>query len=178
METDNEDHALHDAVMAIAIDMGQDSRMALPSDEVESAIQSEITYLCSLDGDLVWAIRRATGPDKGRFVVVDGPVGHERSVLIGMVAGLYQDNGYRSVCVAVTAESLDNLGADCGRWTRPYLLEELLAEAARGPVELDDHTVVFVAQGDLMSMRQSHDLMQLAAQYGTKIIFVGKGYEI
>ena len=178
METDDMDDALYDAVMAIANDMGQDSRMALPSDKVEAGIRSAGTNLCPLDGDLAWAIRKATGPDMGRFVVVEGPVGHERSVLIGMVAGMYQDNGYRTACVAVTAKSLDDLGADCGRWTRPYRLDELLADAARGPVELDDQTVVFVAQGDLMSMRQSHDLMQLAAQYGTKIVFVGKGYEI
>ena len=178
METDDKDDALYDAVMAIATDMGQDSRMALPADKVEASIRSAGTNLYPLDGDLAWAIRRATGPDNGRFVVVEGPVGHERSVLVGVVAGLYQDSGYQTACVAVTAKSLDNLGADCGRWTRPYLLDELLADAARGPVELDDQTVVFVTQGDVMSIRQSHGLMHLAAQYGTKIVFVGKGYEI
>ena len=181
MEFDDEDDELADleeALMSVAYEMSQDKSMALPAAEVDERIRRSSLDEEDTDYEVAWGIRTAAGPDSGRLVVVESLIGAERSKLVGTLSFLYLDRGYAMGCVAVTQEALSNLANDCAEVTHAYELDAFIDAAGQGSLDLRGPTLIFVTQGDLMTLQQSLAFIRFAAENAVKVVFVGKGYEL
>ena len=161
---------MEEEIREMAGEAVRDDGFALPAQEIEAKIERLLKDGYPLSEEQTEAIRYAAGR-AGRVTIVEGAAGSGKTTTLRPVADLYRDRGYRLLGAAVAWRTAVALGNDCE--IPPYSVARLLRMAAKGQLEIDDRTVIFVDEAGMLSVRQAYSLMRLSKLTGAKILWAG-----
>jgi conjugative relaxase-like TrwC/TraI family protein len=156
----------HDA----ARDVGESVR-AKASSEVAERIAAP------LSAEQLRALRVLSGP--GRLVILIGPAGTGKGVVIDAAARAEQLAGREVFGVAVSGSTAERLGADSPALAgRTLTLDALVARANAGRLEVDARTTVFFDEAGMADHKRMEDLTGLVTRSGAKLVAVGDGKQL
>ncbi len=157
------------ALMRMAADAAQDSRLAIDSGDIEMKIAVLRCEDRALSEEQEEAIRRGAGG--GRLAIIGAVEGGGKTTALRAIVDLYRERGATVIATAVAWRTAVALGNDCG--VTPYSVDRLLRRVAKGDVELDDRMIVVVDEGGTLSTRQAWHILRLAEDRGCKVILAG-----
>ena len=160
----------HD-VGEMAAALQRDPDMALKPQAVSDALTQLQEKGYPLSAEQTRAIRYGTGVDSGRLAIIEGAAGAGKTTTLRPITDLHKAAGHTVLGAAVAWRTAVALAGDCQ--IRPYSVDALLRRASNGRLELDARTVVIVDEAGMLSVRQTHHLLQLATRHGCKLIFAG-----
>jgi conjugative relaxase-like TrwC/TraI family protein len=118
-----------------------------------------------------------TGPE--RAVVLVGPAGAGKGVVIDAAARAEQHAGRETIAVAVSGSTAERLGADSPALAGQTLtLDALVARADTGTVHVGRDTTVIVDEAGMIDHRRMDALTALVERSGAKLIAVGDGKQL
>jgi hypothetical protein len=153
----------------------------LPAASVEAAIKTADPRGNVLSPEQAEGVR-LTCRYPGQIAIVEGAAGTGKTFLLGTVAALYRDAGYRVIATSSAwATALDlaretsgtDTTADGSTWIKGQAAAKWIADWKRGEDLPDAKTLIMVDEAGQMGVRDTHALMTIAAQVGAKIVFTG-----
>lgn len=123
------------------------------------------------------ALRAITGDE--RLVVLVGPAGTGKGVVIDMAARAEKHAGHHTIGVAVSGSTAERLGE-----TTPVLegrtstIDALIARADAGTLKIGPNTTVFLDEAGMADHRRLDALTRLIDESGAKLVAVGDGKQL
>jgi conjugative relaxase-like TrwC/TraI family protein len=123
------------------------------------------------------ALRTLTGPE--RAVVIVGPAGAGKGIVIDAAARAEQLAGRETLGVAVSGSTAELLGAGSPALTgQTTTLDSLVARAESGAVHVGPDTVVILDEAGMSDHTRLDHLTELIERTGAKLVAVGDGKQL
>ncbi len=130
-----------------------------------------------LSEDQQHALAVATGPE--RAVVVIGPAGTGKGVVIDAAARAEQISGHETFGIAVSGSTAQRLGRDSPALLgRTLTLDALVARAASGRLPIDHRTTVYFDEAGMADTSRLDRLTEVLAATRAKLVAIGDGAQL
>ena len=161
--------AMEQAVRDMAERMAADTGHVLPVPAIEAKIESLQADGYPLSGGQIPAIRFAAAHG-GRLAVIEVAAGACKTTALRPITDLHRDQGYDIVPTAVSWRAAVALGNDCE--ARPFGVGTLLKQVAHKQIKIARNTLIVADEAEMLSIQQTHHILQLSERHGAKIVFV------
>ena len=105
-----------------------------------------------------------------QFIAIQGDAGTGKTYAAKAIREMADRQGFEVVGLAFTGKAADGLEAESG--IRSQTLHSFLSQPP-GPVTRGGHRILLIDEAGTMDSRQAAELMELAAENGDKVVFVG-----
>jgi len=151
-------------------DVGERAR-TVAGDQLAERIGSR---LCD---EQVHALEVITGPE--RAVVLVGPAGTGKGVVIDAAARAEQLTGHATFGIAVSGSTAQRLGQDCPALAgRTLTLDALVARAHTGRLDIDAWTTIFFDEAGMADTSRLDRLTEVVDRAGAKLVAIGDGAQL
>jgi conjugative relaxase-like TrwC/TraI family protein len=170
--------AQEQAIERHAADLGQDAgRDVGEQARGEASERAAERIAAPLSVEQEHALATLTGPE--RLAVLIGPAGTGKGVVIDAAARAEQIAGRDVLGVAVSGSTAERLGADSPALQGNTLtLDALVARANTGRLQVGAASTVFFDEAGMADHKRLHDLTDLIARSGAKLVAVGDGKQL
>jgi Ti-type conjugative transfer relaxase TraA len=111
-----------------------------------------------------------------QLAVVNGAAGTGKSYVLSAMREAFEQDGYRVLGATLQGKTADDLQRDAGIESRT--VHSLLAQIAKGELQLDRSTVLVVDEAGMVGSRQFETLLGYAEQTGARLRLVGDAWQL
>jgi len=168
------ERAIERCVISLAARHGRDVGERARREATDEVVERIGAPLSSDQGE---ALAIATGPESA--VVLIGPAGTGKGVVIDAAARAEQISGHETFGVAVSGSTAQRLGRDSPALLgRTMTLDALVVRAASGRLPVDHNTTIYFDEAGMVDTNRLDRLTEVLASSGAKLVAIGDGAQL